>query len=211
MWRNDVKEILDDTEVEINAECIRGQCYPIAYHPIRKHGTNSVLLVPYTSMMATGIAGQGYNGKPRLKRCHLQAKSPSNAFLDSGDLDIAEDIGDDSEGEHFSQYPCWGVSIGIGLLEMDDEIFARAVKLGINQVHCVTEFALVNEITTVGHPEGIARQVAADIDNSTSYCHFDFLYLIEDKQAKFLVETVEHHHLAKRCVRFITMLLLGHL
>ena len=83
------------------------------------------------------------------------------------------------------------------------------MKLGINQVHCVTEFALVNETTAVRHPEWIARHVAADINNSTANCHFDFLYLIEYKQTKFLVETIEHHHLDKRCVRFITMLLLG--
>ena len=108
MWRNDVQEILDDAEVKIDTERIGGQSYPAASHTVGKHRTYGVLLVPHTSMVATGIAGQGYNGKPRLKRCHLQAKSPSNAFLDSGDLDIAEDIGDDSEGEHFSQYPCWG-------------------------------------------------------------------------------------------------------
>ena len=61
---NDVKEVFDDTEVEINAECISGQCYSTAYHPIREHGANSVLLVPNTGMVATGIAGQGYDGEP---------------------------------------------------------------------------------------------------------------------------------------------------
>ena len=56
-------------------------------------------------------------------RCHLQAEPPRNAFLDSGYLDVAKDIGDDSEGEHFCQYPGWRVCTRIGLLEVDDEIF----------------------------------------------------------------------------------------
>jgi len=73
----------------------------------------------------------------------------------------------------------------------------------------MTVFALVNEIAAIGHPEGIARHVATDIYNRAAHSHFDFLYLIEDKHTKFLVETIEHHHLAERCVRFITMLLLG--
>ena len=34
----------------------------------------------------------------------------------------------------------------------------------------------------------------------------NLFYLIEDKQSKFLVETIEHHHLAERCVRLITVL-----
>ena len=75
----------------------------------------------------------------------------------------------------------------------------------------MAEFALVNEIATVGNPEGITHHVATDIYNRTAHSHFDFLYLIEDKQAKFLVETIKHHHLAERCVRLITMLLLWHL
>ena len=85
------------------------------------------------------------------------------------------------------------------------------MKPGINQVHCTVEFALVNKIATVSHPERITHHVATNIYNRATHGHFDFLYLIEDKQAKFLVETIEHHHLAERCVRFIAMLLFWHL
>ena len=37
----------------------------------------------------------------------------------------------------------------------------------------------------------------------------NFLNLVEDEQTQFLVEAVEHHHLAKRCVRFIAMFSFG--
>ena len=124
MGRNDVQEILDDAEVKVNSKRICWQIYPVSSHTVGKHRTYGILLVPNTSMVATGIAGQGDNGKPRFEWCHLQAKSPCNAFLDSGDLDVAEDVSNDSEGEHFGQYPGWRVSIGIGLLEVDNEIFA---------------------------------------------------------------------------------------
>ena len=122
--RNDVEEVFDDAEVKIDAERIGGQSYPATSHTVGKHRTYCVLLVPNTGMVTTGIAGQSYNGKPRLERCYLQAKSPCNTFLDSCDLNIAEDIGDDSEGQNFSQYPGWRVCIRIGLLEVNDKIFA---------------------------------------------------------------------------------------
>ena len=67
--RNDVQEILDDAKIEINAECVRRKCYPVARHAIRNHGTDGVLLVPDTGMVAAGIAGQGNDGKPRLECC----------------------------------------------------------------------------------------------------------------------------------------------
>ena len=62
--RNDVQEILDDAKVKVNTERICGQSYPIAHHAIRNHGADSVLLVPHTGMVATGITSQGYDGEP---------------------------------------------------------------------------------------------------------------------------------------------------
>ena len=121
--RNDVEEILDDAKVEIDTEIIGWKSYPAASHTVGKHRTYSVLFVPYTGMMAAGIACQRNNSEPRLKRCHLQTEPPRYAFLDSCNLDVAKDIGNDSEGEHFCQYPGWRVCIRIGLLEVDNEIF----------------------------------------------------------------------------------------
>ena len=51
--RYDIEEVLDDAHVKIDSECIRGQVYPCAYNDVWHHGTQCVLLVPYTSMMAT--------------------------------------------------------------------------------------------------------------------------------------------------------------
>ena len=85
------------------------------------------------------------------------------------------------------------------------------MKPGINQVHCTVEFALVNKIATVSHPERITHHVATDIYNRAAHCNLNLFYFIENKQSKFLVKTIEHHHLTKRCARFIAMLLLRHL
>ena len=85
------------------------------------------------------------------------------------------------------------------------------MKLGINQVHCTAELPCINEIAAISHPERITRHGTADIDDCASHCNLNLFYLIEDKQSKFLVETIEHHHLAERSVRFIAMLILWHL
>ena len=87
----------------------------------------------------------------------------------------------------------------------------RTVKFRINQIHRVTELCSINEIPAVCHPKGITCHIATDIDNCASHCNLNLFYLIEDKQTKFLIKTIEHHHLAERCVRFITMLLLWQL
>ncbi len=61
----------------------------------------------------------------------------------------------------------------------------------------MAELPGINEVDAIGHPERIARYVTDDIDNCASHCNLNLLYLIEDKQTKFLVETIEHHHLAE--------------
>lgn len=75
----------------------------------------------------------------------------------------------------------------------------------------MTELCSIDEVAAICHPKWIAHHVASDVDDGTTYGYFNFLNLIEDEQAQFLVKTIEHHHLAKRCVRFIAMLLLWHL
>ena len=85
------------------------------------------------------------------------------------------------------------------------------MKLCVYQVHRVTELCGIDEIAAVSYPEGIARHVAADVDDSATNSHLNLLNLVEDEQAQFLVEAVEHHHLVERGVRFVAVLLLGHL
>ena len=94
---------------------------------------------------------------------------------------------------------------------MDDEVFARTVKLCVYQVHRVMELCGIDEIAAVGHPEGIACHVATDVDDGAAHSHFNFLNLVEDEQTQFLVEAIEHHHLVERSVRLVAVQLLGHL
>ena len=75
----------------------------------------------------------------------------------------------------------------------------------------MTELSGIDEITAIGHPEGIAHHVASDVDDGTSYGYFNFLNLVEDEQAQFLVKTIKHYHLAERRVRLISILLLWYL
>ena len=122
--RNDVEEILDDAKIEIDAEGIGRQCNPTACHAVGNHWSNGVLLVPYTGMVAAGIARQGDDGEPRLEGGYLQAELAGDALLDARGLDVAEDVGDNTEGKHFCQNPCRRIGVGIGLLEVDDKVFA---------------------------------------------------------------------------------------
>lgn len=75
----------------------------------------------------------------------------------------------------------------------------------------MTELRGIDEIAAVGHPEGIARHVAADVDDGAAHGYFNFLDLVEDEQTQFLVEAIEHHHLVERGVWFVAVLLLGYL
>ena len=78
---------------------------------VGKHRTNGVLFVPYAGMVATGVARQGNDGEPRLKRGYLQSESTRDALLDAGGLDVAEDVGDNTERKHFSQNPSGWIGI----------------------------------------------------------------------------------------------------
>ena len=96
--RNDVEEILDDAKIEIDTEGIGRQCNPTARHAVGKHRTYGVLLVPYTGMVAAGVARQGDDGEPRFEGGYLQAELAGDALLDARGLDVAEDVGNDTEG-----------------------------------------------------------------------------------------------------------------
>ena len=96
--RNDVEEILDDAKIEIDAEGIGRQCNPTACHAVGNHWSDGVLLVPYTGMVAAGVARQGDDGEPRLEGGYLQAELAGDALLDARGLDVAEDVGNDTEG-----------------------------------------------------------------------------------------------------------------
>ena len=94
---------------------------------------------------------------------------------------------------------------------MNYEVFTRTTKFCVYQIHRMTEFSWIDEVAAVSHPEGTSYHVAADIYNSTTHGHLNFLNLVEDEQTQFLVEAVEHHHLVEGGVRLVAVLLLGHL
>ena len=80
---------------------------------------------------------------------------------------------------------------------MDYEIFSRTTKFCINQIHCMTELPLINKDTAICQPELIVSHFTTDIDNCTTNSNFNFLNFVEDKQTKFLIEAIKHHHLIK--------------
>ena len=67
----------------------------------------------------------------------MQAKLTGNAFLDSGRFDIAVDVCHNSKWKYLCQYPGWGISVGVGLSEMDNMIvsvnrYQRSGRIGTN-------------------------------------------------------------------------------
>jgi len=67
----------------------------------------------------------------------------------------------------------------------------------IYQIHRVAEFRNINEIAAVSHPEWVARHVTTYVDDGTAHSHLNLLDFVEDEQAQFLVEAIEHHHLVE--------------
>lgn len=84
-------------------------------------------------------------------------------------------------------------------------------KFGVYQIHGVSEFARVDEIAAISHPERIASHTASYIDDCTSNSHFNLFNFIEDEEAQFLVESINHHYLTERCIWLVMMQLLGYL
>ncbi len=64
LWRYDVQEIFNDTEVKVDSKTISRQCNPTARRTIGNHWANGVLLIPHAGMMATGITRQRDDSKP---------------------------------------------------------------------------------------------------------------------------------------------------
>ena len=62
--RNDVEEILDDAKAEINFPLVDGNGNPRAAHaPLGQH-LQCKCAIPYASMMAAVVAGNGDDGHP---------------------------------------------------------------------------------------------------------------------------------------------------
>lgn len=69
--RDDIHKILNNTDVEIDTQRVGRQGNPRISNAVWHCCANRILLVPYTCMMATCIASQGNNGKPRFKWLNL--------------------------------------------------------------------------------------------------------------------------------------------
>ena len=93
-------------------------------------------------------------------------------------------------------------------------VLTNATNNDANPTDTFTGFGTIGGIATAlctNLNSWVASNNANASYNRTSYRHLDFLYLIKDKQTKFFVETIQHHNLAERCVRFVAMLFLWHL
>ena len=88
VWRNNIKEVLDDAHIKVHFQRIRWQGNPRTWHPDRHGSTNREYPIPYTCMMTTWVSCYSDNGKPRLKRSNLQAKWQCDTLLNLLILDV---------------------------------------------------------------------------------------------------------------------------
>ena len=108
---NYIQKIFDDAEVEIDTQGVGWKCQPHSTHTVGQHRADGVLLVPYASMMAAGVARQCNDGEPRLEGSHLQTKLLSDALLNAWHFDVAKDVGHHAERQYLCQNPCWWLGI----------------------------------------------------------------------------------------------------
>ena len=122
IWRYDVEEVLDDAHIKVHFQRICRQGNPRTWHSDWHGSTNREYPIPYTCMMTTWVSCYSDNGKPRFKRCNLQAKRLCNTLLYLLILDVGINIGDYTKWQYLGQHPWRWVLIGICLFEMVDEI-----------------------------------------------------------------------------------------
>ena len=78
--------------------------------------------------MTTWVSCYSDNGKPRFKRCNLQAKWLCDTLLYLLILDVRINIGDYTKWQYLGQHPWRWVLIGTCLFEMVDEILFCMVQ-----------------------------------------------------------------------------------
>ena len=88
------------------------------------------------------------------------------------------------------------------------EVLARLGEFGIYELFRLDKGVGIIETSRVGHPEGIARLTARDIDNGTAHGNLYLFYLVEHQQSQMPVETVHVQSLVEGGSRLEHMILL---
>ena len=113
IWRYYIEEVFDDAHVKVHFQKISLQGNPRTWHSDRHGSTNREYPIPYACMMTTWVSCYSDNGKPRFKRCNLQAKWLCDTLLYILVLDVRINISDYTKRQYLGQHPWRWVLIGI--------------------------------------------------------------------------------------------------
>lgn len=123
--------------------------------------------------MTTWVSCYSDNGKPRFKRCNLQAKWLCNTLLYLLILDVRINIGDYPKWQYLGQHPWRWVLIGICLFEMVDEILfcmvssssiRRIERLNLDGFEKLLASVIQKELPVISVPKlTIAQRTAISI------------------------------------------------
>ena len=84
------------------------------------------------------------------------------------------------------------------------------IQLVLKQTNSLVELDRVGEVIWIGHPERVTSYLTAMFDNGAAHCHLYLLYLVEQQQTEFLVETIKHHYLTECCSWLVYVLFFWH-
>jgi len=210
VWRNDVKEILDNAKTEIHFLLIDIVRNPRSCHATHSQSPQCKSSVPHTRMVATIVSRDCDDGHPRHEHRHSQRKLLRNLFPDLVALDVFVNFGQNTQGKNLGQHPRWWIWLRISGAKVLDEIFSRFCQFRVYKLLCLHKLFCIVKACQVGHPKRIACFSAGDIHDSTSYRHLYLLYLVEHQQTKVSVETVHIQGIVKSGTAFEYMGFLWH-
>ena len=152
---------------------------PRTWHSDWHGSTNREYPIPYTCMMTTWVSCYSDNGKPRFKRCNLQAKRLCNTLLYLLILDVRINIGDYTKWQYLGQHPWRWVLIGICLFEMVDEILFCMVQFIFYKTYRTIELGRIWEIVGISHPKRVTCHFRSKVHDCTTHCDLYLFNFIE--------------------------------
>ena len=179
VWRYNAKEVLDDAHIKVHFQRICRQGNPRTWHSDWHGSTNREYPIPYTCMMTTWVSCYSDNGKPRLKRCNLQAKWLCDTLLYLLILDVRINIGDYTKWQYLGQHPWRWVLIGICLFEMVDEILFCMVQFIFYKTYRAIELGRIWEIVGISHPKRVTCHFRPKIHDSATHSDLYLFNFIE--------------------------------
>ena len=206
---NDVEEVFDDAETEIGFLLVDRNCYPWAGHASLSQNPQCKSAVPYTCMVSTIVSGDSDDCHPRVENGYSQRELLCYLLTNLVAPDVVVYPCQHTQWKYLSQHPRRWIRVRIGIAEMFNEIFAGLGQLRIYELPCLYKCTGIIETRRVGHPKGILRFAACDIDDSTADSNLYLLNLIEHQQSQMSIEAIHIQCLAESRARFEHMILLG--